>query len=109
MRRQGLRGVVRGKTLPTTMPDTGAACPSDKVQRQFYAERPNQMLVSDFTNVSTWQGGKASYTWPSYSTCLSDASWATECRTRWARTLCWMGWSKRRTSAGPSTACTRPK
>jgi transposase InsO family protein len=56
MRRQGLQGAVRGKKLRTTMPDPAAACPSDKVQRQFRAQRPNQLWVSDFTYVSTWQG-----------------------------------------------------
>jgi len=56
MRRQGLQGAVRGKKLRTTMPDPAAACPSDKVQRQFHAQRPNQLWVSDFTYVSTWQG-----------------------------------------------------
>jgi putative transposase len=56
MRRNGLRGVVRGKKIRTTMPDVAAPRPSDKVQRVFYAERPNQLWVSDFTYVSTWQG-----------------------------------------------------
>ncbi|MBC5781305.1 IS3 family transposase [Ramlibacter sp. USB13] len=56
MRRSGLRGVVRGKKVRTTMPDVAAARPSDKVQRVFYAQRPNQLWVSDFTYVSTWQG-----------------------------------------------------
>ena len=31
-------------------------CPLDRVQRQFHADRPNQLWVSDFTYVSTWQG-----------------------------------------------------
>jgi transposase InsO family protein len=56
MRHQGLQGAVRGKKLRTTMPDPAAARPSDKVQRVFYAQRPNQLWVSDFTYVSTWQG-----------------------------------------------------
>ena len=33
-----------------------APCPLDRVHRQFKAERPNQLWVSDFTYVSTWQG-----------------------------------------------------
>ena len=56
MRRQGLRGVVRGKVVRTTVGDAGVACAADRVKRQFRAERPNQLWVSDFTYVSTWQG-----------------------------------------------------
>ncbi len=56
MRRQGLRGVMRGKVMRTTISDSKAACPLDRVNRQFKAERPNQLWVSDFTYVSTWQG-----------------------------------------------------
>jgi putative transposase len=56
MRRLGLRGVRRGKVVRTTTPDANAPCPLDRVNRQFKAERPNQLWVSDFTYVSTWQG-----------------------------------------------------
>ena len=49
MRRLGLRGVMRGKVVRTTISDSKAACPLDKVNRQFLAERPNQLWVSDFT------------------------------------------------------------
>lgn len=56
MRRLGLRGVVRGKVVRTTISDGKAPCPLDRVNRQFRAERPNQLWVSDFTYVSTWQG-----------------------------------------------------
>jgi putative transposase len=56
MRRQGLRGAIRGKSVRTTIPDTKAPCPLDRVNRAFRAERPNQLWVSDFTYVSTWQG-----------------------------------------------------
>ena len=56
MTRLGLRGVRRGKVMQTTVPDTCAPCPLDRVNRMFTAERPNQLWVSDFTYVSTWQG-----------------------------------------------------
>ena len=56
MRRLGLRGVVRGKVVRTTISDSKALCPLDRVNRQFKADRPNQLWVSDFTYVSTWQG-----------------------------------------------------
>ena len=56
MRRLGLQGARRGKTVRTTVPDHSAPCPLDLVNRQFKADRPNQLWVSDFTYVSTWQG-----------------------------------------------------
>lgn len=56
MRAQGLQGVRRGKRLRTTIADDAASRPMDRVNRQFRAERPNQLWVSDFTYVSTWQG-----------------------------------------------------
>ncbi|WP_326533812.1 IS3 family transposase [Pseudorhodoferax sp.] len=56
MRSMGLRGVMRGKVVRTTIGDAKAPCPLDRVNRQFRAERPNQLWVSDFTYVSTWQG-----------------------------------------------------
>ena len=56
MRSLGLKGVRRGKTIKTTISDTDAACPLDRVNRQFSAERPNALWVADFTYVKTWQG-----------------------------------------------------
>ena len=56
MRRMGLQGAVRGKTVRTTISDKAAPCPLDRVNRQFQAPRPNALWVSDFTYVATWQG-----------------------------------------------------
>ena len=56
MGRLGLAGARRGKAVRTTIPDKALPCPLDHVNRQFQADRPNQLWVSDFTYVSTWQG-----------------------------------------------------
>ena len=56
MKRLGLRGVIRGKPVRTTIGAPALACPLDRVQRQFTTDRPNALWVSDFTYVSTWQG-----------------------------------------------------
>ena len=52
----GLQGVVRGKRMKTTISDKATPCPLDKVNRQFAADRPNKLWVSDFTYVATWSG-----------------------------------------------------
>jgi len=56
MKRLGLKGVIRGKRVRTTISDPATPCPLDHVKRQFKASRPNELWVSDFTYVSTWQG-----------------------------------------------------
>src|ERR1700730_15487738 len=56
MKQLGLQGVRRGKSIKTTVSDRATPCPLDRVNRQFKAERPNALWVSDFTYVSTWQG-----------------------------------------------------
>lgn len=56
MRDIGIEGVRRGKKVKTTWPDKALPCPMDRVNRQFRATMPNQLWVSDFTYVSTWQG-----------------------------------------------------
>ena len=56
MGKLGLAGVRRGKRIRTTTPDTFAPCPLDQVNRVFKANRPNELWVSDFTYVSTWEG-----------------------------------------------------
>src|ERR1700752_4102575 len=56
MRTMGLQGVVRGKTIRTTISNAAAPCPLDRVNRQFRAPRPNALWVSDFTYVATGAG-----------------------------------------------------
>ncbi len=56
MRSMGLRGIIRGKPIRTTIPDKTAPSPLDRVNRQFKAPAPNRLWVSDFTYVATWQG-----------------------------------------------------
>ena len=64
----GIKGVVRGKWVITTNPDTSQPCPEDKANRLFKADRPNKLwgeplcaigsrtMASDFTYVPTWSG-----------------------------------------------------
>ncbi|WP_434082068.1 IS3 family transposase [Escherichia coli] len=51
----GLAGVLRGKKVLTTISRKAVAA-GDRVNRQFVAERPDQLWVADFTYVSTWRG-----------------------------------------------------
>ncbi len=55
MKHLGLEGARRGKRVRTTVAGSAGACPLDRVQRHFHAQRPNQLWV-DFTYVPTWQG-----------------------------------------------------
>ena len=45
----------------------------DRVNRQFTADQPNQLWVSDLTYVSAWQTGT---TWPLCLMSTLDGSWA---------------------------------
>jgi putative transposase len=56
MRSDGLQGVVRGERRRTTIADQCAGRPSDLVDRDFSASRPNKLWVADFTYVMTWSG-----------------------------------------------------
>jgi putative transposase len=56
MRRQGIRGVVRGKTVRTTVGDEKAMRPADLVDRNFRAVAPNHLWVADLTYVKTHSG-----------------------------------------------------
>jgi putative transposase len=57
MKDLGLRGTTRLKTTTrTTWPDPTAPRPADLVERNFTAQRPNQLWVADLTYVRTWKG-----------------------------------------------------
>ena len=49
MKRLGLSGAVRGKTVKTTQSDKSTPSPLDRVNRQFRAPAPNALWLSDFT------------------------------------------------------------
>jgi putative transposase len=56
MGQMGLKGVIRGKPIRTTISDKAAVCALDHVNRQFHAPAPNRLWLSDFTYVATWTG-----------------------------------------------------
>jgi len=56
MRKMGLAGAVRGKTIRTTHSENASPCPRDQVNRHFHAPVPNRLWLADFTDVATWSG-----------------------------------------------------
>ena len=56
MRMMGLEGAVRGRKFTTTIVDESAKRPTDLVNRNFTANRPNELWVADLTYVATWMG-----------------------------------------------------
>ena len=56
MRREGLKGVVRGKKRRTTTPDENAHRPADLVDRRFVSSAPNRLWLADITYIPTWSG-----------------------------------------------------
>ena len=56
MKKLEIQGVRRGKKVITTKPNQHNVCPLDLVNRDFRADRPNELWVADYTYVSTWQG-----------------------------------------------------
>lgn len=56
MKTLGIEGVRRGRRIRTTRPDDQADRSPDLVDRNFTADRPNRLWVTDLTFVPTWQG-----------------------------------------------------
>ena len=56
MKKLEIQGIRRGKKCWTTIADDLLDRPTDKVNRQFVATRPNQLWVADITFVATWTG-----------------------------------------------------
>jgi putative transposase len=56
MKRAELAGVSRRRSTRTTIRDERVRPASDLVDRNFYAERPNQLWVADITYLPTWAG-----------------------------------------------------
>ena len=56
MRQLDIQGVSRRRRVRTTIPDESATRPPDLVDRDFTADAPNQLWVSDLTYVPTWNG-----------------------------------------------------
>ena len=56
MRQLGLAGVRRGRPKRTTLREEAVPRPADLVNREFRAERPDQLWVCDLTYLRTWVG-----------------------------------------------------
>lgn len=56
MRSRGLEGARHSRRVFTTRPDPAASRPADLVRRQFRADAPCRLWVSDITYVATWSG-----------------------------------------------------
>jgi putative transposase len=54
--RLDIAGVRKGKRVRTTRPDGKANRPPDLVERDFTADAPNRLWVTDLTFVPTWAG-----------------------------------------------------
>jgi putative transposase len=56
MRELALQGVRRGKPRRTSVADQTSPRPADLVDRDFHAERPDQLWVVDLTYIRIWVG-----------------------------------------------------
>src|SRR5450756_2905022 len=56
MRGAGLEGLRNGKVQVTTLPEPCPVAAPDLVRRDFAAEGPDAVWLSDFTYIRTWEG-----------------------------------------------------
>jgi len=56
MRTAGIAGVANGPTCKTTLPGPNPVAAPDLVRRDFSADRPDAVWLSDFTYIRTWEG-----------------------------------------------------
>ena len=84
MQAAGLQGVSRRKYTRTTVRRPGARPAPDLVNRDFVADRPDQLWVADITYIHTWAGFL-------YLAVVMDACLRQCRRHRWSRRI--VGWS----------------
>ncbi len=78
MRAAGIVGVSRHKAARTTFRDERARPACDLVDRNFYADEPDQLWVADITYVPTWAGFLyLAACWTPSRGALSAGRWAT--------------------------------
>jgi len=99
MRKAGLRGVMRGEVVRTTVADAKAPCPLDRVNRQ--SRRSGRTSCGSAIS-RTSRPGRVSSTWLSSSTSLLGASSAGASAARCGRTSCLMRWNRRCTRVSPN-------
>ena len=56
MREEGMRGLVRGRKVRTTIAGKDGVRAGDLLNRDFRTNAPNRAWVTDFTYVATWSG-----------------------------------------------------
>ena len=56
MRKNGIQGATNGQTLRTTFPGLSPVAADDLERRNFSADRPDAVWLSDFTYIRTWEG-----------------------------------------------------
>jgi len=56
MRKEGIAGCINGKAQRTTMPGPDPVAAEDLLRRDFSAARPDEIWLSDFTYIRTWEG-----------------------------------------------------